>query len=140
VFLLIMVPIAQEFNVPLAEVTAVFTITLWMRQCRGWLADRVGRKIPPMISINAVPSPRGPVATGTRWEATKPNARRPRQRSFSNLKVARTNRTLPNCIVFEMFRYTCCIRLAANVLWARRDAGLADPDSIAVEEPCSPIP
>ena len=27
VFLLIMVPIAQEFNVPLAEVTAVFTIT-----------------------------------------------------------------------------------------------------------------
>ena len=55
VFLLIMVPIAQEFNVPLAEVTAVFTITLWMRLigacASGWLADRVGRKIPLMISI-----------------------------------------------------------------------------------------
>src|SRR5262249_21024732 len=55
VFLLIMVPIAQEFNVPLTEVTAVFTITLWMRLvgacASGWLADRVGRKIPLMISI-----------------------------------------------------------------------------------------
>ena len=48
VFLLIMVPIAQEFNVPLTEVTAVFTITLWMRLvgacASGWLADRVGAK------------------------------------------------------------------------------------------------
>jgi SHS family lactate transporter-like MFS transporter len=55
VFLLIMVPIAQEFNVPLTEVTAVFTITLWMRLigavASGWLADRVGRKTPLMISI-----------------------------------------------------------------------------------------
>jgi len=55
VFLLIMVPIAKEFNVPLTEVTAVFTITLWMRlvgaTASGWLADRVGRKIPLMISI-----------------------------------------------------------------------------------------
>lgn len=55
VFLLIMVPIANEFNVPLTEVTAVFTITLWMRlvgaTASGWLADRVGRKIPLMISI-----------------------------------------------------------------------------------------
>jgi SHS family lactate transporter-like MFS transporter len=55
VFLLIMVPIAQEFNVPLTEVTVVLTITLWLRlvgaTASGWLADRVGRKIPLMISI-----------------------------------------------------------------------------------------
>src|SRR6478609_85835 len=55
VFLLIMVPISQEFNVPLTAVTAVFTITLWLRlvgaTASGWLADRVGRKIPLMISI-----------------------------------------------------------------------------------------
>lgn len=55
VFLLIMLPIAQEFNVPLTEVTAVFTITLWMRllgaTASGWVADRVGRKLPLMISI-----------------------------------------------------------------------------------------
>src|ERR1700752_3596128 len=55
VFLLIMVPIAKEFHVPLTEVTVVFTITLWMRllgaTASGWLADRVGRKTPLMISI-----------------------------------------------------------------------------------------
>jgi SHS family lactate transporter-like MFS transporter len=55
VFLLIMLPIAQEFKVPLTEVTAVFTITLWMRlvgaTASGWVADRVGRKLPLMISI-----------------------------------------------------------------------------------------
>jgi len=55
VFLLIMLPIAKEFNVPLTEVTAVFTITLWMRligaTLSGWVADRVGRKLPLMISI-----------------------------------------------------------------------------------------
>ena len=55
IFLLIMVPIAKEFKVPLTEVTAVFTITLWMRlvgaTASGWLADRVGRKLPLMISI-----------------------------------------------------------------------------------------
>jgi SHS family lactate transporter-like MFS transporter len=55
IFLLIMVPIAKEFNVPLTEVTAVFAITLWLRlvgaTASGWLADRVGRKIPLMISI-----------------------------------------------------------------------------------------
>ena len=48
VFLLIMVPIAKEFNVPLTAVTAVFTITLWLRlvgaTASGWLADRMGRK------------------------------------------------------------------------------------------------
>jgi SHS family lactate transporter-like MFS transporter len=55
VFLLIMLPIAKEFNVPLTEVTAVFTVTLWMRLLgatgSGWVADRVGRKLPLMISI-----------------------------------------------------------------------------------------
>jgi MFS transporter, SHS family, lactate transporter len=55
IFLLIMVPIAQEFNVPITAVTAVFAITLWLRfvgaVASGWLADRVGRKIPLMISI-----------------------------------------------------------------------------------------
>jgi len=55
VFLLIMVPISQEFGVPLTEVAFVLTLTLWMRLlgavASGWLADRVGRKIPLMISI-----------------------------------------------------------------------------------------
>src|SRR5215468_1196876 len=55
IFLLIMVPIAESFNVPLIEVTAIFTITLWLRLVgavgSGWLADRVGRKLPLMISI-----------------------------------------------------------------------------------------
>ena len=31
VFLLIMVPIAKEFDVPLTDVALVFTLTLWMR-------------------------------------------------------------------------------------------------------------
>jgi MFS transporter, SHS family, lactate transporter len=55
IFLLIMVPIAQSFGVPLVAVTAVFTITLWLRLVgavgSGWLADRIGRKKPLMISI-----------------------------------------------------------------------------------------
>ena len=55
IFLLIMLPISQEFGVPLADVAVVFTITLWMRLvgavCSGWLGDRVGRRIPLMISI-----------------------------------------------------------------------------------------
>jgi SHS family lactate transporter-like MFS transporter len=55
IFLLIMLPISQEFNVPLTAVTAVFTLTLWMRlvgaTASGWLADRLGRKKPLMISI-----------------------------------------------------------------------------------------
>jgi SHS family lactate transporter-like MFS transporter len=55
VFLLIMVPISQEFGVPLTAVAALFTITLWMRLigavASGWLADRVGRKLPLMLSI-----------------------------------------------------------------------------------------
>ena len=55
VFLLIMAPIAQEFGVPLIEVTAIFTVTLIMRlggaTASGWLADRLGRRAPLMISI-----------------------------------------------------------------------------------------
>ena len=47
-FLLIIAPIAKEFNVPVPEVAAVLTITLWMRllgaTANGWLADRIGRK------------------------------------------------------------------------------------------------
>jgi MFS transporter, SHS family, lactate transporter len=54
-FLLVIVPIAKEFDVPVTEVTAVLTITLWMRlvgaTANGWLADRIGRKTPLMISI-----------------------------------------------------------------------------------------
>src|SRR5437660_1890258 len=55
VFLLIMVPISKEFGVSLTQVTAVLTVTLWMRLvgacASGWLADRVGRRAPLMISI-----------------------------------------------------------------------------------------
>jgi len=55
VFLLIMVPISKEFNVPLTAVAFVFTLTLWMRLvgacASGWMADRLGRKKPLMISI-----------------------------------------------------------------------------------------
>jgi SHS family lactate transporter-like MFS transporter len=55
VFLLIMVPIANEFGVPLIEVTAIFSVTLIMRlagaTASGWLADRLGRRAPLMISI-----------------------------------------------------------------------------------------
>ncbi|HZU89622.1 MAG TPA: MFS transporter [Stellaceae bacterium] len=55
IFLVIMLPIAQSFHVPLVSVTTVFTITLWMRlvgaTASGWLADRMGRKTPLMISI-----------------------------------------------------------------------------------------
>src|SRR5438046_90075 len=55
IFLLIMVPIAKEFQGPLVDVTFVFTVTLWLRlvgaTASGWLADRAGRKLPLMISI-----------------------------------------------------------------------------------------
>ena len=55
VFLLIMVPIAKEFGVPLTDVALVFTLTLWMRLvgavASGWVADRLGRKLPLMLSI-----------------------------------------------------------------------------------------
>ena len=57
VFLLIMAPIAQEFGVPLIDVTAIFSVTLescapgWSDAASGWLADRMGRRAPLMISI-----------------------------------------------------------------------------------------
>jgi MFS transporter, SHS family, lactate transporter len=55
IFLLLMVPIAETFHVPLVEVAAVFTITLWLRLVgavgSAWLSDRIGRKTPLMISI-----------------------------------------------------------------------------------------
>ncbi|HUA52546.1 MAG TPA: MFS transporter [Candidatus Sulfotelmatobacter sp.] len=55
IFLLLMVPIAKDFGVPLLAVTAVFSVTLWLRlvgaTAAGWLADRIGRKGPLMISI-----------------------------------------------------------------------------------------
>ena len=55
IFLLIMLPISQEFAVPLTAVTAVFTLTLWMRlvgaTASGWLADRIGRK-KPLIDLD----------------------------------------------------------------------------------------
>jgi SHS family lactate transporter-like MFS transporter len=55
VFLLIMVPIANEFGVSVTAVAAVLTFTLWLRlvgaTASGWLADRIGRKTPLMISV-----------------------------------------------------------------------------------------
>ncbi|MDR3533729.1 MAG: MFS transporter, partial [Rhodopila sp.] len=55
VFLVLLVAIAREFNAPLTAVTIVFTLTLWMRLfgavAAGWMADRMGRKAPLMISI-----------------------------------------------------------------------------------------
>jgi SHS family lactate transporter-like MFS transporter len=50
-----MVPIANEFGVSVTAVAAVVTFTLWLRLVgaigSGWLADRVGRKVPLMLSI-----------------------------------------------------------------------------------------
>src|SRR5947199_6127402 len=55
VFLLIMKPIADEFGVPVSEVAWILALTLWMRLlgavASGWLADRIGRKTPLMISL-----------------------------------------------------------------------------------------
>jgi MFS transporter, SHS family, lactate transporter len=55
IFLFIMAPIAKDFNIPLTDVAIVFSLTLWMRlvgaTAAGWLADRMGRKKPLMISI-----------------------------------------------------------------------------------------
>src|SRR5215207_10401607 len=55
VFLLIMVPISQEFGVPLSDVVAILSLTLVARLFgavgSGWMADRVGRKLPLMLSI-----------------------------------------------------------------------------------------
>jgi SHS family lactate transporter-like MFS transporter len=55
IFFLIMGPIANEFGVSVTAVAAVLTLTLWLRlvgaTASGWLADRVGRRTPLMISI-----------------------------------------------------------------------------------------
>ncbi len=55
IFLFIMAPIAKEFGVSVTAVAAVLAVTLWMRLvgavASGWLADRIGRKVPLMISI-----------------------------------------------------------------------------------------
>jgi SHS family lactate transporter-like MFS transporter len=55
VFLVLVTSIAKEFDAPLTAVTLVFTLTLWMRLlgavASGWMADRMGRKAPLMISI-----------------------------------------------------------------------------------------
>jgi MFS transporter, SHS family, lactate transporter len=55
IFPFLMLPISQEFHAPLTAVASVLTLTLWMRllgaTASGWLADRVGRKTPLMISI-----------------------------------------------------------------------------------------
>ena len=55
IFLLLMLPISKDFGVPLVDVTAVLALTLWMRLVgatfSGWMADRMGRKKPLMISI-----------------------------------------------------------------------------------------
>ena len=57
IFLLIMVPIANEFGVSVTAVASVLTVTLWLRLIgaigSGWLGDRVGRK-PPL----RLPTPR----------------------------------------------------------------------------------
>src|SRR5262245_30896720 len=55
IFLLIMLPISQEFGVPLTAVTAIFAVTLWLRllgaTAAGWMADHMGRRSPLIISI-----------------------------------------------------------------------------------------
>jgi SHS family lactate transporter-like MFS transporter len=55
VFLVLIVPIANEFHAPLTWVALVGTLTLWMRLlgavASGWMADRMGRRAPLMISI-----------------------------------------------------------------------------------------
>ena len=54
-FLVLIVPIAKEFDAPLTWVALVGTLTLWMRLigavAAGWMADRMGRRAPLMISI-----------------------------------------------------------------------------------------
>ena len=51
-----MLPISQEFHVPLTVVTAVFTLTLWMRlvgaTASGWLADRIGRTARAILGMS----------------------------------------------------------------------------------------
>ncbi len=55
IFFMIMVPISKTFHVPLVDVAWAVSVTLWMRMvggiANGWLADRIGRKVPLMLSI-----------------------------------------------------------------------------------------
>jgi SHS family lactate transporter-like MFS transporter len=55
VFLFLLVPIAKEFNADLTLVVLVGSLTMWMRfvgaMGAGWMADRLGRRAPLMISI-----------------------------------------------------------------------------------------
>ena len=55
VFLFLLVPIAKEFNADLTLVVLVGSLTMWMRfagaMASGWMADRLGRRAPLMISI-----------------------------------------------------------------------------------------
>ena len=55
IFLLIMVPIANEFGISVTLVASALTVTLWLRLigavASGWLADRIGRKAPLMLAI-----------------------------------------------------------------------------------------
>src|SRR5689334_22963844 len=55
VFLVLIVPIAKSFGEPLTYVAVVGTLTLLMRLlgavAAGWMADRMGRRAPLMISI-----------------------------------------------------------------------------------------
>jgi SHS family lactate transporter-like MFS transporter len=55
VFLFLLVPIAREFNADLTLVVLVGSMTMWMRFvgaiAAGWMADRMGRRAPLMISI-----------------------------------------------------------------------------------------
>jgi MFS family permease len=55
VFLFLLVPIAKEFHADLTLVVLVGSLTMWMRfvgaVSAGWMADRIGRRAPLMISI-----------------------------------------------------------------------------------------
>ena len=55
IFIFVMVAIAKEFGVSVTALAGVLTVTLWLRLVgaigAGWLADRIGRKIPLMIAI-----------------------------------------------------------------------------------------
>jgi SHS family lactate transporter-like MFS transporter len=55
IFSFIMAPIAEDFGVSVTAVAAVLALTIWMRFtgaiASGWLADRIGRKTPLMLSI-----------------------------------------------------------------------------------------
>jgi SHS family lactate transporter-like MFS transporter len=55
VFLFLLVPIAKEFHADLTLVVLVGSMTMWMRfigaMASGWMADRMGRRAPLMLSI-----------------------------------------------------------------------------------------